>query len=357
MGGYDVVALRAICAHYVEMHVTPLLAEVKQSHQQLRAQLKEVLDALEQKACASDTPTLERFDRLVIDLSQKASIADVDESIARMTEKVPTFAKLDDWLDEAEQKLRDRSLASISQLEERAAKTERTIRSHAAKIEEFKEIGQEMQCKANVRDVPSLVQFQRLATTVERKANTSKVPTAAQFAELQEIVERKVDSNLVPTISQFEQVAAELEKKCDSRRCTAEFRSIQEELEKKADIATCPTEAWVKEELEIFETGFRDRVFLTLAPVIEKRLASLTAKVQKNSEILDNVVSNNQPQVAQQPQQPTYMCYVPVATCGTWGYVNTPESPPSCAAWQSTHDLRDTVSAGGRQELTMESHN
>jgi hypothetical protein len=352
MGGYDVVALRAICAHYVETNVIPLLSEVQQAQEKVRTQLTEALDALEKKACANATPSLERFERLVIDLSQKASIAHVDDSISQMSEKVPTFEKLDDWLDEAEQKLRNRSLASISQLEERAAKMERTIRSHAAKIEEFREIGQELQCKANVRDVPSLVQFQRLATAVERKANTSKVPTAVQFAELQELVERKVDSSLVPTLSQFEQLNTELAKKCDSGPCTAELRNIHAELQKKPDISACLTEAWVREELEIFETGFRDQVFETLAPVIEKRLASLTAKVQKNSEILDNVMCNNSPHAAQQQpqqQQPTYMCYVPVATCGAWGYVNSSESSPSCSTWQSTNE----VSAGGRNGVTQ----
>lgn len=346
MGGYDVVALRAICAHYVETNVTPLLSEVQQAQEQVRAQLKEILEVLEQKASASV-------------LDKKASLADVDDSIAKLCESVPTFAKLDDWLDEAEQKLRDRSLASISQLEERASKTERTIRAHAAKIEEFKEIGQEVQCKANIRDVPSLVQFQRLASAVERKANTSKVPTAVQFAELQELVERKVDSNLVPTISQFEHLTAQVDKKFDSGPCTAELRNIHAELQKKADISSCTTETWVKEELELFATGFRDQVFETFAPVIEKRLASLTAKVQKNSEILDNVVSMNPSQVTtqQQPQQQqaTYMCYVPVTTCGAWGYVNAPESP-SHITWQSPNNCREAISSGERNEVAMQAH-
>ena len=41
MGGFEVVALQSICANYFETHVAPLLAELRQGQEQLRAQVEE----------------------------------------------------------------------------------------------------------------------------------------------------------------------------------------------------------------------------------------------------------------------------------------------------------------------------
>jgi hypothetical protein len=277
MVAYDIVALRAICASYIETKVIPLLTDVQHAQEKLQTQL-----------CEKNAVALERIECLIADMAHKATLTDIDVAITKMSGKAPMSANSDESLKEAEQKLRDKFLDDVSRLEERVAHTEKTVRSHAAKIAEIRDFGQQLECKANVREVPTVAQFQRLAAAVERKPNAGKVATAAQLtelqAEMQTLVDKKVNVESVPTLAQFHELSAEVAKKCDSAPCASELRNIHAEMQHKANISDVPTAAWIKQELDDFEADFRNQVFETLAPVIEKRFASVSAKVAKNAE-------------------------------------------------------------------------
>lgn len=182
MSGFDVVALQGICANYFERHVKPILSEVQESQAKLKAQVKDLKKTLAQSPPNKDV--LEQFEALKDNVAQRRNNLDarLEEVIHNLDLKanaseVSTEAshsavssdQFEMWLCEAEQKFRN----SLAPLEERQAVTEKTVRSHAAKIAGWKSLDSEMESKANVRDVPTLAQFQRLSTTVERKKQSS----------------------------------------------------------------------------------------------------------------------------------------------------------------------------------------
>merc|ERR1719261_832835 len=210
---------------------------------QVRAEVKALAATLEQKGVPDVTAKL---DALVVDMQQKASLAKVDEIIAKMDQdndskdsstEAPSADQLDVMLSESEQKCREIVAATLEKLEERQAITEKTVRSHAAKLAELKKIDTELECKANVRDVPTLDQFKRLSATVERKANASKVPTLTQFGEIEKLVESKASASGVPTLAEFHELRASVEKKADIRSvpCDVDLKRVLAELDVKAN--------------------------------------------------------------------------------------------------------------------------
>lgn len=316
MGGFDVVVLQGICASHFDKHIAPLLTGVQQAQELLRAQVKELALAVEQKGSHDLTAKL---DKLAADVAQKASISRLDELIAKMdlkanaseevsTEAPSSFSTSDQfemWLSEAEQKCREHVAAALAPLEDRQSNTERTVRSHAAKIKEWKSLDSEMECKANVRDVPTLAQFQSLKTTMDRKANASKVPTLIQFGELKELVESKANVSWVPSSSEFQELRAAVEKKANASSvpCAVDLKKVLEEVQLKANVAD--VEAALEQKANCDQVAPTSRVE-DLASVMERKLAFLAARLQKTSECVDNVLSQ------------AMVCYVPTPTCGTY---------------------------------------
>jgi len=317
MGGFDVVVLQGICASHFDKHVAPLLNGVQQAQEILREQVKELALAVEQKGAHDLTAKL---DQLAVDVAQKASIERLDDLINKMdlkasaaeemsTEATGSFSTSADqfemWLSEAEQKCREHVSAALAPLEDRQSNTERTVRSHAAKIKEWKSLDSEMDCKANVRDVPTLAQFQSLKSTVERKANSSKVPTFAQFAELQELVESKANVSWVPSSSEFQELRAAVEKKANASSvpCAVDLNRVLEEVQLKANQAD--VEAALEQKANFDQVTPTSRVD-DLASVMERKLAFLAARVQKTSESVDNVLSQ------------AMVCYVPAQNCAPY---------------------------------------
>lgn len=308
MSGFDVIALRAVCKNYVDQMVMPVLEDIQQSQANLRTEMQQLSDAVQKKAAAQDVPTLAHFESLMA--AQNSSITNVEEVLAKL--------QLKDSADDH---------AILMKLEERTANTEKTMRSHAAKIAELRDIGQAIEGKANARDVPNLTQFKKLEGTVAKKANTAKVPTLEQFEELRTLAESKVSAHWVPSMQQFEKLAAQVEKKANASNVlsSAEFKSIQEEMQQKANINDTPRAAWIEEQLEKANTcqATTQSSVDKLASVIEKKLAFLASRVQKNTEALDHF---------QQPGQQAMICYVPAAACGTWGPVGAP-TEAACGTW------------------------
>jgi len=348
MGGFDVVVLQGICANYFDKHVAPLLTEVRQAQEQLRTQMKELTGAVEQAGTCDMSATL---DALTVDMAQKASMAKLDEVVAQMGLKTNGSEESTEdksnsgadqfemWLSEAEQKCREQIAAALSPLEERQANTEKTVRSHAAKIAEYKAIGSELECKANVRDVPTIDQFKRLTATVERKANASKVATAAQFGELQSLVETKVNATCVPTLAEFQELRAAVEKKANASSVScavtmsANLEKVLAEVQLKANAEE--VEKALKEKANCDQVPLSSTVE-NLASVMERKLAFLAARLQKTSESVDNVLS--QAMVCYVPTQPTQ-------TCGTWSRMG------EGAGWMTPVIAGDGLAPGGWGEV------
>jgi hypothetical protein len=314
MGGFDVIALRAICKKYVDEMIMPVLEDVQQSQAELRTQLLQLSSAVDEKAIASDVPTLDQFESFRAEVAQKASTADMEDILAKLQRK-----------DSSDDR------AMIEKLEERTARTERALRSHDTKISELRAFDQELQGKADSRDVPTLAQFKKLATTVEKKANANKVPTLEQFTELQVLAESKVSAHWVPSMQQFEALVAQVEQKANASNVISapEFKSIQEEIQQKANITDIPQAAWIEEQLKKANTSQTTTQSSVdkLAAVIEKKLAFLASRVQKNTEALD--------QFQQPSQQQTMMFYVPAAACGTWGPANSDRQSDKLTGYDS----------------------
>lgn len=314
MGGFDVVALRAICQSYVDQMVIPVLTEVQQAQAEVRTQLQQLWVVVEEKAAAKDVPTLDRFESLLADVAQKA--LSTEDAIAKLQLK-------DSCHDNA----------IIAKLEERTANAERAVRAHAGKIAELRDVSQELQSKANIREVPTLAQFQKLSNTVAKKANSDKVPTLEQFMELQALAESKVSAHWVPSMQQFESLVAQVEKKANS---TNVLKSIQEEMQQKANIKDIPRAAWIEEQLEKASTyqSTTQSSLDKLASVVEKKLAFLASRVQKNTEALDHFQTPS-------PQQ-AVLCYFPAPACGTWGPVSSSDQ----CGW-SVQSQSDSSNSGG----------
>jgi len=325
-----VIALRAICKSYVDKMVLPVLEDVQQVQAELRSQLQQLSGAVEEKAAVKDVPTLDRFEALLADVAQKALATEVSDALA----KLQTKECGDD-------------LAILAKLEERTANTERAVRSHAGKIAELREIRQELQGKANVREVPSLAQFQKLASTVAKKANSDKVPTLEQFEELQTLAESKVSEHWVPSMQQFEGLVAQVEKKANACNVISalEFQCFREEMQQKANINDTPRAAWIEEQLEKANAcnATTQNSVDKLASVVEKKLAFLACRVQKNTEVLD--------QFQQPSHQQAMICYVPAAACGIWDPMtpsdqSTYMAPSDQCGW-SVQSQSEASSSGG----------
>lgn len=310
MGGFEVLALQSICATYFEKHVAPLISELQQGQEQLRAQVKELVVAKDVKQAGDVTA---KFDALQADVAQKASIARLDEVIAQMdlkmaTSEVSTEAsstpKFEMWLSEAEVKCDER----VTPLADRLAIMEKTLRSHAAKIAQHKALDDELACKANVRDVPTAEQFQRLAADVKRKANSSKVPTIAQFQELSELVESKASASCVPSDSEVAELRSALNKKANSNSVpsTAEFQKFSEDVQGQLKASKDDVEKGLQQKADSAEVA-RSSTVDTLRNVMERKLTFLANRLQKTAEMVDNVMN-----------QQAMVCYVPAQCQGGW---------------------------------------
>jgi len=300
MGGFDVIVLQGICANYFDKHVAPLLSEVKQSQEDLRAQVKALSVAIEQKPtgdviakCVEQNASITRLDEVIAQLDLKTTASE------EVSTEAPSTDQFELWLGEAEQKI----AAALAPIEERQAITDKTVRQHAAKIAEYKSVDGELQCKANVRDVPSLEQFKRLKDTVERKANKVTVPTVVQFDELREVVESKVNASGVPTLAEFTELRHLVEKKANASSVPAavDLQKVLAEVQLKANAEDV--------EKALGEKANADQVSLTstvdnLASVMERKLAFLAARLQKTSESVDHVLSQ------------AMVCYIPTTGCG-----------------------------------------
>jgi len=315
MSSFDVVALQGICANYFERHVKPILSEVQESQAKLKAQVKDLKKTISQSP--PNTDVVAQFEALKGDVAQRRNSLDarLEEVIHNLDLKanaseVSTEAshsavstdQFDLWLCEAEQKFRN----SLAPLEDRQANTEKTVRSHAAKIAAWKSLDSEMESKANVRDVPTLAQFQRLSATVDKKTK-AQTNLTAQFSELQAIVESKADSSCVATVSEFRDLRMtldSLEKKTNaSSASAADAQKLSDEVKLKANVAD--VEQMLKEKANIDQVPLTSTVE-NLASVMERKLAFLAARMQKTSDSVDNVLSQ------------AMVCYVPPSPCGQW---------------------------------------
>jgi len=308
MGGFEVLALQSICATYFEKHVKPLISELQQSQEQLRAQVKEIA-VLKDVKQAGDV--IAKLDALQADVAQKANIARVDEIIAQMDFKMhhsevsteaPSTPKFEMWLGEAEVKIDER----VTPLADRLAIMEKTVRSHAAKIAQHKAMDDELACKANVRDVPTVAQFQRLADSIKGKANSSKVPTIAQFQELSELVDSKASASCVPSDSEVAELRSAVNKKANANSVpsTAEFQKFSADVQGQLKASKDDVEKGLQQKADSAEVA-RSATVDTLRNVMERKLTFLANRLQKTAEMVDNVMN-----------QQAMVCYV--------------QAPPQC---------------------------
>jgi len=320
MGGFEVLALQSICATYFEKHVAPLLSELQQSQEKLRTQVQELVVAKDVKQAGD---VIAKFDALQADVAQKASIARLDEVIAQMDLKehtsevateAPSTPTFETWLSEAEVKIDER----VAPLADRLAIMEKTLRSHAAKIAQHKALDDELACKANVRDVPTVAQFQRLQTTVERKANSSKVATIAQFQELQELVDSKASASCVPSDSEVAELRSAVNKKANANSVpsTAEFQKLSAEVQGQLKASKDDVERGLQQKANSAEVASSSTVD-TLRNVMERKLTFLANRLQKTAEMVDNVMN-----------QQAMVCYVPAQCQGGWTH-----DPRGTGAW------------------------
>lgn len=154
------IALKGICASYFENHVSPVLRYIQQAQEQLNLQMREIRNAVEQKANKAEVPTLRQFQDLVA-------------KGAHDTSAVTTQVRL-------------------------------------------KEISSALQRKADVNSVATLANLNKLAATVEQKANAKDTITATQAAELLAAVERKADVGSADALAQLQELSAAMEKKANA---------------------------------------------------------------------------------------------------------------------------------------------
>jgi hypothetical protein len=360
MGGFDVIALQNICATYFESKVAPLLADIQRREEELRTQVKDLQLRLEQKTAVGTVSPIEKFDGLVAEVAEKARSDKLDEQMdskagsevsTESTEhatELPSMAQFEVWLSEVEQRLREQATTTTAQLEERIGKTERTIRSHAAKLEEFRKFDHELQCKANVRDVPTSQQFQRLSATVEKKAHVSKVPTVAQFEELQELLHKKVNAEWVPSIAQFEELAVQVRNKASASTVpsASDLQKVRHDLEQKANIIDVPSSAWIEEVLaqkSSAEQAQATKAVENLGTIMERKLAFLANKMQKTQDQVDGFLGHGM--ICYMPMSQPAGTWAPVPAEGQWQYQVVQSSEP-----MDTRQYQDNPGAPSGQQ-------
>jgi hypothetical protein len=279
--GFDVIAIRHLCAEYFEKNVSTALNEIKQEQAQLR----------------SDLETLRANDTSARLQALEASFAKLEETASALSASASDS--------DAEQKSRDFIVASLKPIEERLAKSEKTIRAHGQKIAEQKSIDSLLESKANVREVPSMAQFNKLSAAVEKKATANKVPTLAQVVELQEMIEKKVSQDSVPSNSEFKELTRHVEKQLKDRGVpdSLDLLKLAKDVQAKANQSDVESRmAKIEEQKANADQVPLSSALENLAAVMEKKLAFLAAKVHKTSEIVDQ----HQNQFNQ-----AMFCYVP----------------------------------------------
>lgn len=321
MGGFEVIALQGICASYFEKHVSPLISELKQAQEQLSSQVQKISVATDLKQAEN---VLAKFDALQADMAQKASIAKLEEVLAQrglkshnseVSTEAPSTPQLEQWLSEAEAKCS----AQITPLEERMAHMERTVKNHAAKIAQQKNLDEEIACKANVRDVPTLAQFQRLANTTEKKANSSKVPTLQQFQELEALVETKATANLVPTDAEVQELRSAMKKKANASSVPSaiEFQKFSADVQVQLEANKENVEKVLEQKADNDQV-VRSSTVDNLRNVMERKLTFLASRIQKTSEIVEQGMANQQAMVCYVSPQGAWQPDVRNGVQGAW---------------------------------------
>lgn len=293
--------------------MAPLLSEVQKSQGQLQTQVKDLALAVEQKGCGDMGAKMK-----ALDVAQKESMNKLDDIMSQMDLKgkadevssteAPSSDQYETWLSEAEQKCREHVAAVLAPLEERQATIQKSLRSHGEKIAAFRALDSELECKANLRDVPTLKQFEKLEATLKKMAMASKVPTLTQFAELQELVESKASTSLVPSMSELREIRIAVEKKADASSVPAAAdlqKLVEKALEQKAnveDVEKALEQKANSDQMQPLTSNVEN-----LASVMERKLAFLAGRLQKTTESVDNLLSQ------------AMVCYVPsTPQCGTW---------------------------------------
>eukprot|EP00927_Polykrikos_kofoidii_P059303 TRINITY_DN54493_c0_g1_i1.p1 TRINITY_DN54493_c0_g1~~TRINITY_DN54493_c0_g1_i1.p1 ORF type:complete len:343 (-),score=80.25 TRINITY_DN54493_c0_g1_i1:429-1358(-) len=279
--------LRSICANYFETRIAPLIAEVKESHDQLRrelrelapipkvngkahhktastnfAQLEELSRRVDLKANSQDVPTLTQFEGFLAKLNARAAEATCNCSVSLV------HPSLDELMVKLEAKANVADVPTLSSF---------------TKLEiEVGELSASLDCKANASDVSSVAQLDRLRETVERKAK--------QQRDLADVVRKKVDADEVPSLefveaisksldrhvtnhsAKLEKLEAGLEKldaglekldagllkkaNLDDVATAAQFSQITDQLQQKADVDEVPTITEFEELAHRFPHGF-----------------------------------------------------------------------------------------------------
>lgn len=311
MGGFDVIALQSICANYFEKHVAPMKAEIAQLQDQVQA-----LSGAKGSAQAGGN-LMAKFNALQAEVASKASIARLDEVMenirssdlkaSEVSTEVPSTPQLEKILEEADSKCSER----LAPLEERISRIHEIVKSHASKIAACKSSDEELEGKANARDVPTLAQFQRLADQLKQRPTAGKVPSLEKFQELQELVETKASASGVPSASEIQELRLAMNKKANAVSVTssADFEKFSKELQKQLGAVAQELENGLRKKADKDDAGsdkvVRSSEIDTLRNVMERKLTFLASRLQKTTDQVDNYMN-----------QQAMVCYVPASQCG-----------------------------------------
>jgi|EP00927_Polykrikos_kofoidii_P065827 hypothetical protein len=162
--------------------------------------LEELMIRLEEKANVIDVPSLGAFKQLAEEVDKKASTYTVDELANKLDYKADTC-----------------DVSSSAQLERLRETVER-------KAKQQRELTEAVRRKADADAVPTLadiesirksverhvhistVHHQKVVAALEKKANNNEVATPAQIEIVDEKLSQKADVDEVPTIVQFEEL-------------------------------------------------------------------------------------------------------------------------------------------------------
>lgn len=376
VGALDVLALRSICATFLDKQLFPVLTDLQQMQDRLIERIEKLEYSSIQKTIVEE-----------VQFSNQCNVTSVDELLMGTKGNIHpgeavVACRIQDLLEKVDGKADARTVPNMVQFEELTSKVEKhtslldsqmkllmqnveeckTNSINAPTMAHFEQLGADMETKVNTvalkvdrkpdsDDVPSMAQFeelvaavqqkahtrelQKLAGTVDRKAFASKVPTLVQLQDLQKEVERKVDACLVPTTAQVDELAAEMKRKANVSNVVSnsQLQKLCEEVKQKANVQDVVTVAQVEDLLQRKVDAVVARKadvgdvptlaqHLELAVVTERKLSFLANQVRLGNKLTTPVQRGTQ---GSWDWQPTLWC-VPQLVEGTWDEAQQPSN-------------------------------
>jgi hypothetical protein len=215
------------------LQFSKLVAQVDQAAS--RSNLEELAAALETRANSAEKLAAARAEELALELDRLRDISDAIENKANAGD-VPTIVQFERLVATVERKAKQQHELSMAV----GRKVDAELAPTMAQLEDL------------LSDVPSIEDMQALTDTLARKADSEEVHglLARSLEELSAAVERKANADQVPNLAQFEQLSAGV---WSTMQCQPMVYWVPSQMVAVAE-DSCQNQAWTPQTSEGLDT-------------------------------------------------------------------------------------------------------